>query len=118
MNMERGEPQREEYESLRRSLSESQENELGHLLANPSNGNGMGPRHFRELANDQTVDRQIRQLVTFHGLDTSEDAETHSRQLMSEMIANGDYLEEDEVVEDAGLFDHDEALAVKGTQLI
>ena len=113
-----GRAQREEYESLRRSLSESQENELGHLLANPSNGNGMGPRHFRELANDQTVDRQIRQLVTFHGLDTSEDAETHSRQLMAEMIANSDYLEEDEVVEDAGLFDHDEALAVKGTQLV
>ena len=113
-----GRAQREEYESLRRSLSESQENELGHLLANPSDGNGMGPRHFRELANDQTVDRQIRQLVTFHGLDTSEDAETHSRQLMSEMIANSDYLEEDEVVEDAGLFDHDEALAVKGTQLV
>ena len=52
-----GRAQRAEYESLRRSLSESQENELVHLLANPSNGNGMGPRHFRELANDQTVDR-------------------------------------------------------------
>ena len=113
-----GRAQREEYESLRRSLSESQENELVYLLANPSNGNGMGPKHFRELANDQTVDRQIRQLVTFHGLDTSEDAETHGRQLMSEMIANSDYLEEEEVVEDAGLFDHDEALAVKGTQLV
>ena len=113
-----GRAQKEEYESLRRSLSESQENELVHLLANPSNGNGMGPRHFRELANDQSVDRQIRQLVTFHGLDTKEDAETHGRQLMLEMIANSDYLEEDEVVEDAGLFDHDEALAVKGTQLV
>ena len=48
-----GRAQREEYESLRRSLSESQENELVHLLANPSNGSGIGPRHFRELANDQ-----------------------------------------------------------------
>ena len=37
---------------------------------------------------------------------------------MSEMIANGSYLEDDEVVEDAGLFDHDEAVAVKGTQLV
>ena len=113
-----GRAQREEYESLRRSLSESQENELSHLLANPANGNGMGPRHFRELANDQTVDHQLRQLMLFHALDTKDDAGTQGRQLMSEMIANGNYLEDDEVVEDAGLFDHDEALAVKGTQLV
>ena len=113
-----GRAQREEYESLRGSLSQSQENELVNLLANPSNGNGMGPRHFRELANDQTVDHQIRQLMIFHGLDTREDAKTNGHQLMSEMIANSDYLEEDEVVEDAGLFDHDEALAVKGTQFV
>ena len=113
-----GKAQREEYELLRRSLSASQENEFVNLLANSSNGNGMGPKHFRELANDQTVDHQIRQLMVFHALDTKEDAETHSGQLMSAMIANRDYLEEDEIVEDAGLFDHDEALAVKGTQLV
>ena len=113
-----GRGKREEYESLRRRLSESQENELVHLLANPSNGNGMGPRHFRELANDETVDRQIRRLLVFHALDTRDDAIAQGRQLMSEMIANGKYLEDDEVVEDAGLFDHDEALAVKGTQLV
>ena len=113
-----GRGKREEYESLRRRLSESQENELVRLLANPSNGNGMGPRHFRELANDETVDRQIRRLLVFHALDTRDDAGAQGRQLMSEMIANGNYLEDDEVVEDAGLFDHDEALAVKGTQLV
>ena len=113
-----GRAQREEYESLRRGLSDSQEKECVRLLANPSNGNGMRPRHFRELANDRSVDRQIRQLMTFHGLDTKDDAKTHSRQLMEEMRGSGAYLEEDEVVEDAGLFDHDEALAVKGTQLV
>ena len=113
-----GRPQREEYESLRRSLSDSQEQEFVYLLANPSNGNGIGPRHFRELANDRTVDYRIRQLMTFHGLDTREDAKTNGRQLLKEMTANGTFLEEDEMVEDAGLFDHDEALAVKGTQLV
>ena len=112
-----GRAQREEYESVRKSLSESQENELVHLLANSSNGSGIGLRHFRALANDQRVDHQIRRLMIFHGMDTKDDAKTYPGQLMSEMIANGDYLEEDEVVEDAGLFDHDEALAVKGTQL-
>ena len=113
-----GRAQREEYESLRRGLSESQEKELVHLLANPPNGNGMGTSLFRELANEQTLDQQIRRLLRFHGLDTNEDAKTHSHQLMSEMTANGTYLEEDEIVEDAGLFDHDEALAIKGTQLV
>lgn len=113
-----GRPQREEYESIRRGLSESQKKEFVHLLANPSNGKGMSPRHFRELANDRNVDRKVRQLMTFHGLDTKDDAKTHSQQLMEEMKGSSGYLEEDEVVEDAGLFDHDEALAVKGTQLV
>ena len=113
-----GRAQREEYESLRQSLSDSQEKEFVRLLSNPSNGNGIRPRHFRELANDRSVDRQIRHLMTFHGLDTKDDAKTHSRQLMEEMRGRGTYLEEDEVVEDAGLFDHDEALAVRGTQLV
>ena len=113
-----GRAQREEYESLRQRLSDSQEKEFMRLLANPSNGNGMGPRHFRELANDQTVDRQIRQLMTFHGLDTKDDVKTNGRQLIDAMAGFGAYLEEDEIVEDAGLFDHDEALAVKGTQLV
>lgn len=113
-----GRAQREEYESLRRGLSASQEKGFVSLLANPSNGHGMGPRQFRELANDQSVDRRMRQLLTFHGLDTREDAKTHSRQFMEEMTESGAYLEDDEVVEDAGLFDHDEALAVKGSQLV
>jgi len=113
-----GQAQREEYENLRRRLSESQECELAHLLANSSNGSGVAPRHFREMASDPTIDHQIRQLMVFHGLDTKEDAKTHSHRLLSEMIANNDYLEDDEVVEDAGLFDHDEALAIKGTQLV
>ena len=113
-----GRAQREEYESLRQRLSESQEKELVNLLANPSNGNGMGARQFRQLANDQTVDQRIRELMLFHGLDTKEDSKTQSHQLLSEMTANVTYLEEEEIVEDAGLFDHDEALAVKGTQLV
>ena len=113
-----GKAEREEYESLRRGLTDSQEKEFALLLANPSNGSGMGPRHFRELANDQTVDRRIRQLMAFHGLDTKDEVKTNTRQLMDEMTGSGTPLEEDEIVEDAGLFDHDEALAVKGTQVV
>ncbi len=113
-----GRAQREEYESLRRSISDSQEKQMVQLLANPPDGYGLGPRYFQDLANDHSIDPQIRQLMTFHGLDTREDAKTHSQRLLEEMTANGSYLEDDEIVEDAGLFDHDEALAVKGTQIV
>ena len=116
--MARGRAQREEYESLRRSISDSQEKQMVQLLANPPDGYGLGPRYFQDLANDHSIDPQIRQLMTFHGLDTREDAKTHSQRLLEEMTANGSYLEDDEIVEDAGLFDHDEALAVKGTQVV
>ena len=56
--------------------------------------------------------------MTFHGLDTKDDVKLSGRRLMEEMTRNSTYLEEDEVVEDAGLFDHDEALAVRGTQVV
>ena len=114
----KGKAQREEYESLRRGLTKSQEKELVHLLTNPSSGYVLGPRYYQSVANDQNVNWRIRQLMTFHGLDTRDDAKTNSRQLMEQMTENGSYLEEDEIVEDAGLFDHDEALAVKGTQIV
>lgn len=113
-----GRAQKEEYEAMRQRLSESQERDLMSLLANPSNGNAFGPRQFLQVANDHTVDQTIRELMRFHGLDTREDSKALSRQLLSEIIHDGAHLEEDEIVEDAGLFDHDEALAIKGTQLV
>ena len=113
-----GRAQREEYESLRGRLSDLQESELTHLLSNPTGGNGMGPRHFMQLADDRTIDQQIRQLMIFHGLDTKDAAKANGQQLLSEMVAGGHYLGDDEVVEDAGLFDHDAALATKGTQIM
>ena len=113
-----GRAQKEEYESLRKRLSESQERELMNLLANPSKGNAFGPSQFLQVANDQNVDQRIRDLMRFHGLDTREESKEQSLQLLSKMTGDGAYLEEDEIVEDAGLFDHDEALAIKGTQVV
>ena len=113
-----GRAQKEEYEVIRQRLSESQERDLMSLLANPSNGNGLGPRQFLQVANDNTVDQTIRELMRFHGLDTREESKALSRQLLSDITEDGVHLEEDEIVEDAGLFDHDEALAIKGTQLV
>jgi hypothetical protein len=112
-----GRAQKEEYESLRQRLSESQERELMSLLVNPSKENAFGPSRFLQVAKDQTVDQRIRELMRFHGLDTREESKEQSLQLLSKITGDGAYLEEDEIVEDAGLFDHDEALAIKGTQL-
>ena len=116
--MERGEPSGRSTSRYAVAFQSPRSRILCNFLRIRPTGMGLGPRHFQELANDQNVDRQIRQLMLFHGLDTREDAKTHSRQLMEEMTANSTYLEEDEIVEDAGLFDHDEALAAKGTQLV
>ena len=115
-----GKPQREEYEALRRGLSDSQEKELIHLLANPAGAGRIGPVHYRRLANDRTVDKQIRRLMRYHGLDTRDDVTTHNAQisLMDDMIEKGVYPGEDEIVEDAGLFDHDEGLSLRGSQLV
>ena len=113
-----GRAQKEEYESLRQRLSDSQEGELMSLLANPSKENAFGPSRFLQVAKDQTVDQRIRELMRFHGLDTREESKEQSLQLLSKITGDGAYLEEDEIVEDAGLFDHDEALAIKGTQLV
>lgn len=113
-----GQAQREEYESLRSALSPSQEEDFIHLLSNPGESGSVGPRAFKELANDPTIDGQVRRLLMFHALDTKDDAKTQSRELLEEMTVGPGYLEEDEMVEDAGLFDHDEAMAIKGTQLV
>ena len=113
-----GRAQREEYESLRRGLSEAQERELVYLLNHSANGSGISTKSYRALATDPMIDHQIRRLMVFHGLDTKHDARTHYEQLMSRMTENGRYLDEDEIVEDAGLFDHDEALRIRGTQVV
>ena len=113
-----GRAQKEEYESLRQRLSESQERELMSLLTNPSKENAFGPSRFLQISKDQTVDQRIRELMRFHGLDTREESKEQSLQLLSKITGDDAYLEEDEIVEDAGLFDHDEALAIKGTQLV
>ena len=113
-----GRAQREEYESLRRRLSEAQENELVRLLVSPPQKNGSRLGHFQQLASDQSIEQPIRHLMRFFALGTTEDSKANSHQFLSELAATGAMPEEDEIVEDAGLFDHDEALALRGTQVV
>ena len=108
-----GAPQREEYESLRRRLSNSQEEELLNLLLSEPQSGKMGMKHFAQMAADRSIDPDIRSLMHFHALGTNEESKALSHRLSSmlpEVDRAQDYPEEDEIVEDAGLFDHEYTL--------
>ena len=106
-----GQSERLEYESIRRRMSESQEKELVHLLAGPDDAKRLDERQFARLANDLTVDPLIRSALHFHALGTRP-LETAAGQqfplLAHESGPAVSGLQEDEFVEDAGLFDDGE----------
>ena len=112
-----GAPQRGEYEALRGRLSKGQNEELVHLLTmNPQSG-ALGTRHFLRMANDRAIDPAIRNLMHFHALGTNDESKAQSHRLLSmlpKVDRAQDYPEEDEIVEDAGLFDHEYALEDAG----
>ena len=99
--------------ALRGRLSKRQNEELVDLLTmNPQSG-ALGTRHFLRMANDRSIDPQIRRLMQFHALGTNDESKALSHQLLSmlpKVDREQDYPEEDEIVEDAGLFDHEYVL--------
>lgn len=104
---------RDEYEGLRRRLSESQEQELIHLLAGPVEAKGLRREHYRRLVTDRSVDTLIRKIVHFHILDTKDTPGMETGKLLPlfpELNPNPAMPEKDEIVEDAGLFDHEHIL--------
>ena len=112
-----GAPRREEYEALRGRLSKRQNAELVDFLTmNPESGE-LGTRHFLRMANDRTVDPVIRNLMHFHALGTNDESKALSHRLpeiLPRVDLAQDYPEEDEIVEDAGLFDHEYAVEAAG----
>lgn len=112
-----GAPLREEYQTLRGRLSKRQEEELVDLLAvNPQSGE-LGTRHFMRMANDRTIDPAIRDVMHFHVLSTNEESKAAGQQLLSmlpKIDGAQEYPEDEEIVEDAGLFDHEHAPETNG----
>ena len=110
----RGRPVRDEYEVLRRRFSGSQEQELIYLLAGPAEATGLGWRdRYQRLANDRGIDPLIRRVIEFHALDINDGpgAETHRvLPLFPDLNPDPVMPERDEIVEDAGLLDHEYAL--------
>ena len=112
-----GAPLREEYQTLRDRLLKRQEEELVDLLSvNPQSGE-LGTRHFMRIANDRTIDPAIRDVIRFHVLSTNEESKAAGQKLLSmlpKIDESQQYPEEEEIVEDAGLFDHEHALQANG----
>ena len=105
-----GRGQRDEYEALRQRLSESQERELIHLLSGPEGAQRLDERSYFRLANDLSVDPLIRQVIGFHTLGTKYAPDAVGPESLP-LFANHDPDQsappKDELVEDAGLFDHE-----------
>jgi len=112
---EEGRSRRDEYEALRRRLSESQQRELIHLLAGPKSAIRLDERWYSLLANDLSIDPQIRQVIAFHTLGTKYAPEAAGQESLP-LFADPDKSTppEDELVEDAGLFDHERTIEAGG----
>ena len=108
--LEEGRGQRDEYEALRRRLSKSQERELIQLLAGPEGAQRLDERSYFRLANDLSIEPLIRRILGFHTLGTKyapPSARTESLPLFPNLDPGQPAPPDDEVVEDAGLFDHE-----------
>ena len=104
---------RDEYERLRRRLSDSQERELIHLLAGPVKAMGSRREYYQRLVTDCSVDPLIRRVVQFHMMDKKDTPGMETCQflpLFPELNPDLVMPEKDEIVEDAGLFDHEHIL--------
>ena len=108
-----GQPLREEYEALRRRLSESQEKELiGHLAGPETPMIGIPRAHYRRLAQDRKIDPLIREVMRFHTLDTRDrvtSEETTIVPAFRQLNPDPALPAEDEHVEDAGLYEEETA---------
>lgn len=105
-----GRPVRDEYDSLHRRLSESQKRDLIGLLSGPVESRSLPRKHYRHFVNDRSLDPLLRKIVEFHILDTNDSGKIEKHKILplfSELNPDPVMPEEDEIVEDAGLFDYD-----------
>ncbi len=101
----------QEYEALRNRMSASQEEELLGYLAAPVGGEKARQTSYSAIAGTLGVDRLIRDAISFHVLGTKDGkiCESEPDLAMLNLVNPCSVLpSEEELVEDAGLFDHEE----------
>ncbi len=100
----------EDYDSQRGALSVSQEKELLSVLAGPA-GPPISPRAYYRRQAAECTDPLLRKVLRYHILDTGH--RLNEEQVLSAFSRISPEVippPEDELVEDAGLFDHETAL--------
>ena len=111
---------RDEYEKLRSRFSNSQEKELLNHLAGPPAATRLDERRFARLGNDLTIDDMVRKAIQFHTLGgkfSPESAELEKLPLFKQLENTHPAPPQEEIVEDAGLFDHETALEKTGIDI-
>lgn len=104
-----GQSVRDDYESIRRNFSIGQERELIGILAGPPNEKRLSRRYFKQMLFDRSLDRQVRQALWFHAFDTNDQLSNEHNcnlPLFPQLGGIPNLPEEEEIVEDAGLFEH------------
>ena len=111
-----GQPIREEYEQLRGRLSKTQQETLLTLLSIPVRKGCTKEKHYKFLLHDRCQDSSIAKVLRFHLLDTKHKLSSAKLTLFPELNPDP-LLPEDELVEDAGLFDHQEEFGASPPEL-
>ena len=102
----------EEYETLRHRMSAEQNAELLHYLSVPVGGEKEKRKYYNGLAGERSVDRLVREVISFHVLGTKGGKVTKSDRVVPMFAStNPDpvFPNEEELVEDAGLYDQEQA---------
>ena len=107
-----GKPVLDDYVAIRDRMTETQEAELLGHLATCVGGEKAKCEQYRALTEDRNVSRHVRDALTFHALGTKDEVYETSGQVLT-MFSNLNpdpvFPSEDEIVEDAGLFDSEES---------
>ena len=106
-----GRPDKEAYDALRKRLSKSQEDELMAYLAEPTGGERARADYYLRIAGSRDADAQVREVIRYHALGTKDTTLSDAQRVMALFPRlNPDPVlpDEEEMVEDAGLYEQKE----------
>lgn len=107
-----GRPARDDYVAIRSRMTASQEEELLDHLVTCVGGEKARCDQYRRLVESKGIDKLVRDALFFHMLGTKDERYESSRQILSMFSSlNPDpmFPDEEQIVEDAGLFDEETA---------